>query len=194
MKPRCALLVLLVVQMSGDWATARAQLSATSPFLPPDQPAAPVAVTENAPIEFRGVLVIGNRQQFNFFDPSKRSSVWVEMGDTQSPFLVRSYDAGSDNVTVEYGGRVMTLTLEKPKIAGASGGGSPMPLSAAMPGRPPEGSPPVVLNPTPADEARRLETIAAEVRRRRLMRQQAAQQGQQSSPPGTNGVNGRGGP
>jgi hypothetical protein len=37
----------------------------------------------------------------------------------------------------------------------------------------------VVLNPTPADEARRLDAVAAEVQRRRALRDQAAQQNNQ---------------
>jgi hypothetical protein len=41
----------------------------------------------------------------------------------------------------------------------------------------------VVLNPTPADEARRLEAVASEVARRRAMREQASQQVNQGMPP-----------
>jgi len=42
----------------------------------------------------------------------------------------------------------------------------------------------VVLNPSPADEQRRLEAVASEVARRRAMREQATQQiGQGGIPP-----------
>jgi hypothetical protein len=40
----------------------------------------------------------------------------------------------------------------------------------------------VVVNPTPADEARRLEAVASEVARRRALREQASQQMGQSPP------------
>jgi hypothetical protein len=41
----------------------------------------------------------------------------------------------------------------------------------------------VVLNPTPADEQRRLEAVAAEVRRRRALREQASIQAAQGQTP-----------
>ena len=58
----------------------------------------------------------------------------------------------------------------------------------AMPAPPPNVAPAVmqsvVLNPTPADEQRRLEAVASEVARRRAMREQATQQiGQGGAPP-----------
>jgi hypothetical protein len=54
-------------------------------------------------------------------------------------------------------------------VAGAQAGGNPLVNT-------------VVTNPTPADEARRLEAVAAEVRRRRAMRQAAAQNQGQPTP------------
>lgn len=81
----------------------------------------------------------------------------------------------------------MTLKLQSAKLANAGAPGAPtvgpLPVAGAQPG----GNNPlvntVVTNPTPADEARRLEAVAAEVRRRRALRQAAAQnQGQPPTP------------
>jgi hypothetical protein len=148
-------------------------VSPVSPFQAPDQPAAAAATTESPPIEFRGVVVIGSRQQFGFFDPAKRQSFWVGLNEAGADYRVTRYEADTETATVEGGGRTLTLALHKVKIASA-----PAPVNVAPPvanfgaASPPIGPPPVVLNPTPADEAKRLEAIAAEVRRRRALRQQ----------------------
>jgi len=172
---RCVLFcgASLVTLVAGLWAAP--EVSPVSPFLPPDQPVATAAVTENAPIEFRGVFVIGSRQKFGFFDPSRRLSVWVGMNDGGSDYRVTRFDADTDTVHVDVGGRALILTLQKVKIASA-------PMPANLPAAPvaftnqvpgaATAPAPVVLNPTPADEAKRLEAIAAEVRRRRALRQQ----------------------
>lgn len=139
-----------------------------SPFLPPETPAGPPPATEPTSLEFRGVLVMEGRQQFNFFEPAKRLSTWVRLNEPGAAVIVKSYDARADTVVVEFGGQSLTLALQKVKISAA-----PVPVAVAPAPNAPATPPPVVLNPTPADEAKRLDAIAAEVRRRRLLRQQA---------------------
>jgi hypothetical protein len=70
-------------------------------------------------------------------------------------------------VTVDYKGSPVKLTLRTPKVASAGLAGNPAIASNPMTLAP-------VLNPTPADEQRRLEAVASEVRRRRLERERAA--------------------
>ncbi|HRE08129.1 MAG TPA: hypothetical protein PKX00_21100 [Opitutaceae bacterium] len=149
-------------------------VSPVSPFQAPDQPATATAPTESAPIEFRGVFVTGSRQQFSFFDPGKRQSFWVGLNEAGADYRVTRYEADTETATVEGGGRTLTLTLHKVKIASAPAPANVPPAPAANFGaaQPAVAPPPVVLNPTPADEAKRLEAIAAEVRRRRALRQQ----------------------
>jgi hypothetical protein len=171
---------------SGAFLGAAPSVSPVSPFLPPDAPAVAggANVAQPAPIEFRGVVVMGGRQRFNFFDPARKQSAWVGLAESGGPYRVTAYDEGRETVTVEVEGRVLSLALEKAKI-----GSAPPPASVPMVGgatagaaalaAPSPGVAPVVLNPTPADEARRLEAIAAEVRRRRALRQQ-----QPAMPPG----------
>lgn len=147
-----------------------------SPFMPPSSQAAAPVVETAAPIEFHGVIVIAKQHYFNFFEPGKRVSTWVKKDEPGAPIVVKSYNEDAETITVEHGGRSMNLALQKMKVAAA-----PMPVSPVMTApasATPIEQPPVVLNPTAADEAKRLDAIAAEVRRRRLMRQQ-------TTPPGT---------
>lgn len=142
-----------------------------SPFLPPEtQAAEPVA--ESSALEFRGVLVMGGHEQFNFFEPTKRLSTWVRINEPGAAIAVKSYDSHADTVVVEFGGQSLTLALQKVKISAAPAAPAVVPPAANVP----VPQPAVVLNPTPADEAKRLDAIAAEVRRRRLLRQQTTTQ------------------
>lgn len=152
-----------------SWAPGAESLPGASPFLPPasQEQAAP---TEDAQIELRGIMATGDDYMFSIYDASRRMSVWKGLNEPGHEFVVRSFDPARDAVTVEHQGRTLTLALRTAKVASAPAYTPPMP---ATPGA---GVPqPVVLNPTPADEQRRLEAIAAEVNRRRMIRQQALQ-------------------
>lgn len=172
----CGATCFLVGVIGGGSFLGAAPLpSSVSPFLPPDAPAAVAGTAaQGAPVEFRGVVVMGGRQRFNFFDPARKQSVWIGLDEPGTPYRVTAYDDARESVTVEVEGRVLALTLEKTKIASSPPPGN-VPMAGAVPavaGAPAPGVPPVVLNPTAADEAKRLEAIAAEVRRRRALRQQ----------------------
>ena len=155
-------------------------LTTESPFLPAGTPAG--VATENAGLEFRGVMVTNQGPVFLIVDPTgpAKKGVWVKLNETGRDFSVKNYDAQSDTVSVDFRGRLLPLPLVKSKVGSS---GMPMPSMAGTTpgGQPPIAGPisPVVLNPTPADEARRLEAVTQEVLRRRQMRQQAAQ------PPGS---------
>ena len=156
-------------------ASAQGGLTTESPFLPAGAPAA--AATENAGLEFRGVMVTNQGPVFLIVDPTApaKKGVWVRLNETGRDFSVKNYDAQSDTVSVDFRGRLLPLPLVKSKVGSS---GMPMPSMAGTTpgGQPPIAGPisPVVLNPTPADEARRLEAVTQEVLRRRQLRQQAA--------------------
>lgn len=157
-----------------------------TPFSPPPAAtAAPTAGTPNAPLELRGIMVEGDSTMFSIYDPTRHSSTWTKLNEAGGDYIVRSYDAPKDTVTLDYQGRSLTLVLKTAKVV--SGPAMPMPIAAANQFRPPTAPPiggPVVLNPTPADEQRRLEAIAAEVNRRRMIRMQALQASREGRPPG----------
>ena len=162
---------------------AGAQLAASSPFMPAAA-ATTGAVTEGAPIELRGVMDTGAGMSFCIFDPVRKTSVWSRLNEKDHDFLVKSYDAGNEMVTVEHGGRTLTLGLRAVKVASSGQAMAPAPLpSPGMPAAPGAVTQSVVLNPTPADEQRRLEAVATEVRRRRALREQASIQAAQGVAP-----------
>ena len=162
-----------------------AQLASSSPFLPAAAAGAQVA-TEGAPIELRGVMETGAGLSFCIFDPARKVSVWSRVNEKDHDFLIKGYDPASETLTVEHGGRSLRLVMRTVKVASSGQAAAPLPLPApGMPG-PNAIAQSVVLNPSPADEQRRLDAVAAEVRRRRALREQAsiqAAQGVAETPP-----------
>jgi len=160
------------------WAEA---ISTVSPFLPQNGTAG--AVTENSPIELRGILVAPGGSLFGLYDPVKKQGGWAKLNEAGRDFTVRTYDAANDAVTVEYQGRVLTLALKTSKIESLPA----MAMVAPMPPRPSPGGPPggVVAAAPSVDDTKRLEAVAAEVARRRQLRQAAMQQPPQN--PGQQG-------
>jgi hypothetical protein len=154
---------------------AWAQDADGSPFLPNPAAGGGGAAAENEPLELHGIMPTADGLRFCIFDAAKKTSRWVGLNDTGggAPFVVKSADPDRDMVTVLNGGRLMTLSLRKPKVQSFAAG-NPAILGALPPGVS------TVLNPTPADEQRRLQAIAAEVRRRRLAREAADRMDQQS--------------
>jgi len=165
-------LAWLLVLAGSFSASAQGGLTTESPFLPAGAPAA--TATDNAVLEFRGVMVTNQGPVFLIVDPTTQTKkgTWVKLNETGRDFSVKDYDAQGDMVSVDYRGRLLSLSLAKSKV-----GSSGIPMAGTAPGgQPPNTGPisPVVLNPTAADETRRLEAVTQEVLRRRLMRQQAA--------------------
>ena len=143
-------------------------LVAESPFMPKreENTAAPVA-TENAAVEFRGLISTKEGVLFGLYDRTRNVGAWVKEKDKGSDFNVRSYDAAADMVTIDYQGQKYTLPLSTSRIATAA------PSAAPVVARPAGGTPQQAVA-KPAD-ATRLESVAAEVRRRRALRQAGAQ-------------------
>jgi len=151
-----------------------------SPFLPPSAQS-DAAPTPDATLELRGIMATGNGYMYSIYDSTHKTSAWSRLNENGHGFLVRSHDAARDTVTVEYQGRTLTLALRTAKVASAPVNLPQAPQQGtANNGQPPVGGP-VVLNPSPADEQRRLEAIAAEVNRRRMIRQQALQASRQAA-------------
>ena len=156
-----------------------------SPFLPPETAAGP-AVTEDAPLQFCGYFGEGENMRYCVYDPARRRSVWLRLGDQDGPIQLQSFDPETRTVSVVQNGQAMNLKLQSAKLANAGSGPAAPPIGVLpVAGQQAGGNNPlinsVVTNPTPADEAKRLEAVAAEVRRRRALRQAAAQN--QAQPP-----------
>jgi hypothetical protein len=171
--PLSLLLGLCLGAVGASAAVSLDGLVAESPFMPKQDAnnAAPVA-TENAAVEFRGLISTKEGVLFGLYDRTRNVGAWVGEKDKGSDFTVRSYDAAADMVTVDYQGQKYTLPLSTSRIATAAP--SAVPVVAK-----PNGQPAQQAVAKPAD-ATRLESVAAEVRRRRALRQAggAAAQGQ----------------
>jgi hypothetical protein len=135
-----------------------------------------------AALEFRGFVEVGGGKQFRLFDPAKKQGAWVRLNERSPEFeaVVRQHNEDEESVSVEHQGRTVTLAMRRAKIV----------ADVAAPAAPPPGVAPagpaisvtpavtqtVMVNPSPADEQRRLEAVAAEVNRRRALREQAMRQ------------------
>lgn len=176
-KPPLCRSVAAAVLVAAAAHAAPTELLKVSPFLPPQGAAA--AVTQNAPLEYRGSLQIGPVVEFRVVDPARKMGAWLKLGerDLNLGVVVQHHDLVHDTITVEHGGQTLTLPLHVAKVAAGGFGqrfASPAMYSPPMSSVSPAVINTVVPNPTPADEQRRLEAVAAEVARRRALREQAA--------------------
>jgi hypothetical protein len=169
----------LIAVVAAAPATATADLAQASPFLPSGMSASAAQGGPSGPVELRGVMSTSQGTEYCIYDVVKRTSAWVGLNEEGQGFVVKSADPASDSVTVEFQGRTMNLVLRTAKVASA---GSAAPASSPQ-GAGSAVTQSVVLNPTPADEQRRLDAVAAEVRRRRLEREKAAQNAQAGGAP-----------
>lgn len=183
-----ALTTLLLATTAG--IVARAGVSTESPFAPRGQSAAS-AVVSNTPIELRGIVSDEDGERFAIYDPVKKEGAWVRIDDKEHPFIVRSYDAATNRIVVDYQGKSQTIVLVEPKFGPGKSVAAPIALPgvaaqpavavAGAPGRftPGGGAQQRAAAQPSADEAKRLEAIRAEVARRRAQREASSQQGQQ---------------
>lgn len=184
-RPRQRLLLLATLALAPLAPAFGADVSLESPFLP----VAGAAASQGKPglLEFRGVLSSGGETYFNLVEASSKKSSWVKLNEAGRDYVVKNYQVIElvDTVTVEYLGRSLTLQLKAAKTGRAAPVAAPGPLPAAGFVQPPAPAA-AVLNPTPADEKRRLEEFSAEIARRRMQRaKQASEQHspQNSTPP-----------
>lgn len=183
MRRRLPTPILRPVLLAGLFAAAGlgfAAEGARSPFMPAAGAAA-AAPTAGAPLEYRGYIESSEGVQFRIYSPTRKAGVWVRLNERNAEFDVTAKSHGENyrTLTLEHEGRTITLAEREAKVVSA-GSAAAMPPPAAVPAPAANVAPAVtqsvVLNPTPADEQRRLEAVASEVARRRALREQAAQQ------------------
>jgi hypothetical protein len=164
----------------------RAQLAAKSPFMAAPAAGA-TAPAENTPWEFRGYMETAGGVQYRLYDPAKKSGIWVKLNERNADFgiVAKQHDSAKEMLTIEFQGKTLTLPVRKAKVVSSGNAAQAVPPTVAQaPSNVPAAvTQAVVLNPTPADEQRRLDAVAAEVARRRALREQAAQ-GQGGAAPG----------
>jgi hypothetical protein len=160
--------------LAGLPASARAELAASSPFLPSNSAAAGAQSGPSGPIELRGIMATSDGAEYCIYETATKKSTWVGLNEGGHNFTVKQAFANADKVAVEYQGRVLQLEMHAAKVS-SSGSGSAATGIVASPG---------FATPTPAEEQRRLDAVAQEVRRRRLERERALQPGNVAPPGG----------
>jgi hypothetical protein len=151
--------------LSASAAISLDGLTTNSPFL---QRASAVALpthSEASTLEFRGVISSSDGTLFGLYDRTRNQGAWVRQNEKGADFNVLAYDAANAVVTVDYQGQKLSLALSSAKVETAAP--SLIPTIAAAPLAAP--ATPAVNGANPADQ-RKLESIAAEVRRRRALR------------------------
>ena len=167
----------LVLLLAGIMRLSAAdELIANSPFLPPGAAGPSASASTAGTLELRSIIEVDGRYQFSIFDPAKQKGTWVGLREKGNDFVVTGFEVGANNVTVDYQGRSLSLELQKAKITALAISGGPVMQPGPMGGMMnPSGRP--TIAPMPADEVKRLESVAQEVQRRREARQRAMQQG-----------------
>jgi hypothetical protein len=132
------------------------------------------AAAEQGPLEFRGMAVDETGASYSVFDTTQSRGFWIREGG-EGPLRVVSYNAQESLLEVEQNGRAVKLQLKRATVQNGAAA-IPHPVAAGQPG----GQPPAVGQNNP--DGRRLEQVAAEVRRRRALRNAATKPGQPGAP------------
>ena len=163
---------------------AGAQLSSKSPFMAPSGAGAGAAPTAGASLEFIGYYEDRDGVFFRVREVASKKGIWARLNERNEEFglIVKKHDVEEKTLTVDHQGKILTLAERAAKIAAS--GPSMQPMPPPMPSTVPTAvTQAVVRNPTPADEANRLNAVASEVARRRALRVQAEQTVNQPAAP-----------
>jgi hypothetical protein len=171
-----SVLALVAVLSSGGalGAVGLQNLLDRNPFAPSGQAAVTGTPAEQGVLELRGVVTDATGTAYSIFDASTSKGRWVRSDDLESPYVIRNYDPVNGLLELEQNGRPLKLALKRVSIqAGA-------PISLSPPN--PAGGPGQTVSRDAAADAKRLEAVAAEVRRRRALRN-ASRNAPQGQPP-----------
>ncbi len=128
------------------------------------------------PLEFRGLVVDEQGTAYSVFDATANKGSWLRADDPSGPVQVKSYDAANSVLEVVQNGKPLKLALKRSTIQAGPSLASMIPPAAPAGGATPQPGRPGEVKRDPAADAKRLESVAAEVRRRRALRN-AAQPG-----------------
>ncbi len=77
---------------------------------------------ETAPLTFNGVLTMSDATQFGLTTADGSKSGWVKLGGSFDGYVLKSYDAPSETLTLERAGQPYTLSLSGGKFTGTATG------------------------------------------------------------------------
>jgi hypothetical protein len=91
-----------------------------SPFLPAPAASSNYGADPSATIELRGIMSSPeDGPTYCIYEVGKKRSVWAKQNEPGNDFVVQSADSNGDGVTVNFGGRILHLSLRSSKIASA---------------------------------------------------------------------------
>ncbi len=147
-----------------------------SPFSPPPQASDGSGAPEpQGTLEFRGMVTDGNGTAYSVFDTTTNKGRWVRADEADGSVQVKGFDAQNNTLEIEQNGKPVKLPLKRAIIQAGQPVSSMVPSIPAPNAAP--GNPGAAVQNRPdggAGDARRLEAVAAEVRRRRALRNSAA--------------------
>lgn len=156
-----------------------------SPFTPPGQgPDQAGAAEPQGTLEFRGMVTDESGTAYSIFDTSTNKGRWVRADDSNASVQVKNFDAASNTLEIEQNGKPVKLPLKRATIQAGQA------VTAMVPNVPAPGATPgapgaEARKPDAAADARRLEAVAAEVRRRRALRNASGNRQGQPAPAAT---------
>lgn len=169
MVPKTLILWSLLVTGAG----VAGPITTDSPFLPTGAARGEAATTSPTGVEFCGIVQRSDGLYFGFYESSSGKGRWLRQGQEQEGWVVRSFEPGVREVTLEIQGQPQVLALKQPRLEG----GAALPVVSSLP----PGVVAPVAAPSAADEAARLKSVADEIKRRRALR--AAALNGQNPPP-----------
>lgn len=144
-----------------------------SPFAPPASAAASAGVSDQpGTLEFRSVVTDEQGVSYSIFDATANKGYWLRESGGDGPIRFKSYNAQETQIEVEQGGKSVKLQLKR----SATPAGAAIAIATPRPANtgPQQGGGQRTASADPAADARRLESVAAEVRRRRALRNAAS--------------------
>lgn len=85
-----------------------------SPF---GQVTAPVEAVNTGDLEFRGVVQEEGVYLVNLYNPTTKTSQWLEVSGKAPGVEVQAYDAATEKVQISQAGRTLTLPLKQARVA-----------------------------------------------------------------------------
>jgi hypothetical protein len=144
-----------------------------SPFAPPGGvPVVNETSAQPSNLEFRGLVIDASGTSFSVFDIGANRGYWLRTSsnDPKHPIVIQNYNAAENQLAVIHNGNAVKLQLK----AATTQNGPPIAINTAgqVP-KPPGGQNELRRGPESGSDPRRLEAVAAEVRRRRALRNAA---------------------
>lgn len=111
----CLLPLLLAGLPAMAYATDWQALLGNSPF--GQVAAAPAENVATGDFEFRGVVQEGGVYLVNLYNPTTKTSQWLEVSGKAPGLEVQAYDAVAEKVQINQAGRTLTLPLKQARVA-----------------------------------------------------------------------------